>query len=114
MAYQITATRNDQATYFGTKAVSIALCTGSPGTSGTIANEVTGGSYARKTPSWGSASAGTITAAELEFDVPSGTTVTHVAYLNNDGTVRDWVDSADISFTVTAGKLRVTPKHTVT
>ena len=113
MAIQIMATRNDQANYFASKVTSVALCTASPGTSGTIANEVTGGSYARKTPAWGTAASATVAAAELEFDVPAGTTVTHVAYLNTDGSVRDWVDSADISFTATAGKIRVIPRHTV-
>lgn len=55
------------------------LHTADPGTSGTA--EVSGGSYARKAISWGSASAGTATSdADIVFDVPAATTITHLGY----------------------------------
>ena len=60
----------------------IALYTGDPDASSGVALEVSGGSpaYARKTPVFGAASGGVATAAALTFDVPAGTTVTHVGY----------------------------------
>lgn len=114
MAINITSTKNDLASAFADKVDFISLHTGSPGTGSTPANEVTGGSpaYARKVPNWGSPSNGVITADEIEFDVPMGTTVTHVGYLDGDGNLVDWADSADIPFTSAQGKLRVTPKYT--
>lgn len=56
-----------------TRLLYVSLHTASPGTTGT--NEATGGSpaYARKALSWGAASGGTATAAEVTFDVPAGT-----------------------------------------
>lgn len=114
MAINITATKNALAQEFADRVEFISLHTGSPGTGTTPANEVTGGSpaYERKIPSWGSPSNGVITAEEIEFDVPMGTTVTHVGYLDAGGNTVDWADSADIPFTSAQGKLRVTPKYT--
>ena len=57
------------------------LHTASPGDTGT--NEVTGGApaYARKAISFGAAAAGAIDSSTAPvFDVPSGTTVTHVGF----------------------------------
>lgn len=59
----------------------LSLHTDDPSTTG--ANEVTGGSpaYARKTVSFGASSEGVAnSAAGVTFDVPAGTTVTHVGY----------------------------------
>lgn len=114
MAINVTSTKNALAQAFADLVEYISLHTGNPGSSGSPSNEVTGGSpaYARKVPSWGSPSGGVIAADELEFDVPVGTTVTHVGYLDGDGNLVDWADSADVSFTSAQGKLRVTPKYT--
>lgn len=50
-----------------------------PSTNG--ANEITGGSYTREAVSWGAASAGTAaSAADIVFDVPGSTTITHLGY----------------------------------
>src|SRR5690606_16283904 len=98
MAINIAATRIAQANSFTNLVTAISLHTASPGAGPTPANEVTGGSpaYARKTPSWGTATdngaVATRTAAELEFDVPMGTTVTHVGFLDASGNLVDWAD----------------------
>lgn len=60
-------------------AVFASLHTADPGTTG--ANEVSGGSpaYARKAITWNSAAAGALdNNANPVFDVPAGTTITHV------------------------------------
>lgn len=63
----------------------LSLHTGDPGTTG--ANEVSGGSYARKTVTWGSASGGTRSnSAAVTFDVPGSTTVFYVGFWNSGGT----------------------------
>jgi len=55
----------------------ISLHTADPGTDGS--NEVTGGSYARVAVTWGAASGGVKSnSAQLVFNVPAGTTITHV------------------------------------
>ena len=55
----------------------ISLHTADPGVSG--ANEVVGGSYARQSVTWAAASGGVKSnSAQLVFQVPSGTTITHV------------------------------------
>jgi hypothetical protein len=57
----------------------VSLHTADPGASGT--SEVTGGSYARKSVSWAAASAGNVaTNADITFDVPGSTTITHLGY----------------------------------
>jgi hypothetical protein len=100
------------AEHFGTLGTWISLHTGNPGDTG--ANEVSGGSpaYARKQTTWGSAVSGLITGSEVVFDVPPGTTVTHVGInsASTSGTFRDWADSADITFTP-QGQVKVTPKY---
>jgi len=55
------------------------LHTAEPNSSGS--NEVTGGSYARKSISWAAASNGTAASnANIVFDVPATTTITHIGY----------------------------------
>lgn len=54
----------------------ISLHTADPSTTG--ASEVTGGTYARQTPTYGAASASSADiTASLTFNIPAGTTVTH-------------------------------------
>ena len=62
----------------GSQAIThVSLHTGDPGTTG--ADEVTGGSYERVAVTWGAASGGVKSnTSQLQFQVPSGTTVTHV------------------------------------
>jgi hypothetical protein len=62
-------------------AVFVSLHTADPGTTG--ASEVSGGSpaYARKAIAWNAASGGAIDSSNAPvFDVPAGTTVTHVGF----------------------------------
>ena len=55
----------------------VSLHTADPGTTG--ASEVTGGSYARVAVTWGSAASGVKSnTGSLAFNVPAGTTVTHI------------------------------------
>lgn len=57
----------------------VSLHTAEPDANGS--SEVTGGTYARKAISWAAASAGTsASSAEVVFDVPTGTTITHLGY----------------------------------
>lgn len=91
----------------------LALYTTNPGSTGT-SGEVTGGSpaYARKAPSWAAASGGAknLQATFPVFDVPSGTTVTHVGFFKS-GVYQGYVDVADETFgsqgtyTITAGSI---------
>lgn len=53
----------------------ISLHTGAPGATG--ANEVTGGTYARKQTTWGSISGGARTGSQVTIDVPASRNVTH-------------------------------------
>lgn len=58
-------------------AVFVSLHTADPGTSG--ANEVSGGAYTREAITWNSAASGNLdNNANPVFDIPAGTTVTHV------------------------------------
>lgn len=77
------------------------LHTADPGETGT--NEVTGGApaYARKSITWGAASAGSMAASNQPvFDVPGGTTVTHVGFFSavSGGTFLGSADVTDEAF----------------
>lgn len=77
------------------------LHTADPGDTG--ANEVTGGTpaYARKAVTMGAASAGAIAATNQPvFDVPGGTTVTHVGFWSavSGGTFLGYADVTDEVF----------------
>jgi len=55
------------------------LHTAEPDASGS--SEVTGGSYTREAISWAAASSGTAASdADIVFDVPTSTTITHLGY----------------------------------
>ncbi len=67
----------------------------------TDANEVSGGSYARQTPTFtaaGTEAAGQVDHDELTFDIPGGTTVSSVAYRDSNGDIQAEADVADESF----------------
>ena len=53
----------------------ISAHTGDPSTTG--ANEVAGGSYARKQTTWGAAANGDQTGSQVSITIPGGNTVTH-------------------------------------
>jgi hypothetical protein len=94
----------------------ISLHTANPGTTG--ASEVTGGSYARQAVTWGAASAGVKSnSAQLVFNVPGGTTITHVAgwTASSGGTFRgggalgaSQAYATDGTYTIAAGQLTQT------
>ncbi len=66
---------------YGGDADFAALFTADPGTTGTVVGEVSGGvpAYARKPVVWGAPVNGVITSGPMSFDIPAGTTLTHVA-----------------------------------
>lgn len=95
-------------------AVSVSLHSSNPDPTG--ANELTGGTYARQTPTWGAASGGTVSiTSDLVFDVPGGSTVAYVGLWDTGGS---WLGSiqltdsesfaADGQFTVTAMSITLT------
>lgn len=58
-------------------------------------NEVSGGSYARQTPTWDAASGGTVSiGSSLSFDVPGGSTVAYVGLWDSTGP--DWKGSIQL------------------
>lgn len=86
------ALRNVMADAGAATITELSLHTGDPGTAGD--NEVTGGTYSRQTVTWSAATGGTATVdGEVVFDVPGGTSVTHVGAWNTDG---DLVAADDI------------------
>jgi len=81
--------------------------TGDPGTTG--ANEVSGGSYARKAIAWGAASAGQINATgTVDISIPGSTTVSYVGLWSavTGGTFYGSDDIAAETFAA-AGTLRI-------
>jgi hypothetical protein len=57
----------------------VSLHTGNPSTNG--ANEVSASPYTRESVSWGAASSGSLqNSAQVVFDVPGSTTITHLGY----------------------------------
>lgn len=89
----------------------LSLHTADPGQSG--ASEVSGGSpaYARKQTTWGAAnSSGDATGSQVTFDVPAGTTVTHVGFwsASSAGTFRGSINIVDETFAA-QGQYQYTP-----
>lgn len=57
----------------------MSCCTGSPGTTTTAANEVSGGGYARQSITWGSAASSQIASSNAQnYSIPASTTVSYV------------------------------------
>lgn len=86
-----TTARNVGVDAIAALATRVALHTADPGGANSASNEVTGGSpaYARKAIAWNAASGGAAAlTADVNVDVPAGTTVTYVSYWNTAGTVR--------------------------
>ena len=79
MAGLVDAGKNLMLDGLATGVTFVSLHTADPSTDGS--NEVSGGSYARKAPSWASAASGSVaTDANIVFDVPGSTTITHLGY----------------------------------
>lgn len=80
---------------FGEMALYVSAHTADPGDTGT--NEVTGGSYARKSITWNAPSGGSIDSSNQPvLDIPSGTTVTHIG-LFDASTSGNFVASANVT-----------------
>ncbi len=76
MAIATVTLREALAVAYGQNCTHASLHTASPGSTG--ASEVTGGSYARKAVSWTPGASDGQNVGTATFDVPAGTTVTHV------------------------------------
>ena len=105
MALATATIKNALATAYGTAATHAALYTTVPG--GSAGTEVTGGSYARKALTWGSAVAGVISAT-VTFDVPAGVTVAGAGV--HSGTTAGYLDGG----TVTAQAFATAGTYTLT
>lgn len=83
-------------------------------TSGTGANEASGGGYARKQTTWGSGSNGVTPGSQMTIDLPIGTFVRVGMWTAvTAGTFRDACAMTSTQF-VQAGQLLVTPTYTQT
>jgi hypothetical protein len=107
------ALKETLASAYAGQALFASLHSADPGTTG--AGEITGGTpaYARKALTWtGGASDGITDAGMVTFDVPAGTTITHVGIwsASTGGTYRDSVQ-VDATF-ASQGTLQITLKYT--
>lgn len=90
----------------------VSLHTADPGTTG--ANEVSGGTYARKSITFSAAAAGNLDSSNTPvLDVPTGVTVTHVGYwatstFKASSNVTDEVFASAGTYTVTDADLSLT------
>uniref|UniRef100_A0AAU8GNW2 Minor tail protein n=1 Tax=Mycobacterium phage Pharb TaxID=3136626 RepID=A0AAU8GNW2_9VIRU len=92
----------------------LSLHSGDPGTTG--ANEISGGSYARKTFSWPAAAivggAAVSAAVAQQMNVPGGVAVTHYGIYDSSG-VFQYGKALNPGATLNAaGVIDVTPSHT--
>ena len=108
MATQTATIRNVLAAAYNTAAVSVALYSTAPG--GTAGTEITGGSYARKVPTWSTPVNG-VTNATLTFDIPAGATVAGWGAYNASATYLDGATLTSQAF-ATAGQYTVTVSFT--
>jgi len=93
--------KNAMLDYLATVATKVALYSGA-------STEVTGGSYARQTITWGSASNGSISATSIPaFSVPAGQTVAIVKLFNDTTTEYASFDVTDETFS-NAGTYTIT------
>jgi hypothetical protein len=113
MAILTTAMKNLLAAAYAAAALYGALTSTAPGSSS--GTELSGGSpaYARKALSWGSASAGAISASAATFDVASGSSVAgfQVHSAVTAGTYYDGVTLTTQAF-ASQGQYSVTPTYT--
>ena len=87
----------------------ISAHTGDPSTTG--ANEVAGGSYARKQTTWGAAANGDQTGSQVSITIPGGNTVTHWGLWTavSGGTFRGGFELDSSEGFGAAGVLNLTP-----
>lgn len=86
------------------KGLFVSAHTADPGTTG--ANEVFGGSYARKSITWGSSSGGAIDSSNApEIDIPGGNTVAYVGFWAHVSSTAqaEWMGSYNVTDEVFAG-----------
>lgn len=112
MAIQTVAGRNLAATAYATNigrwaALTTTVPGANPGT------EVTGGTYARLAPAWGTADNGAISADPIAFNVPAGTTVAGFAFYD-DPTAGNYLDGCSVTSQEFAsdGTYSITPTYT--
>lgn len=103
--------KENLAVAYGNAATYALITTADPGTS--IANEVSGGLYARKPITWVAGSVDGVVTATVVFDVPVGTAVSHTVLTTaaTGGTFLDKVATAYTSQSV-AGTLTVNLTYT--
>jgi hypothetical protein len=114
MAIQIAASRQSLAATYATLGTFLAVCTGNPGTTTTVANEATGGGYARLATTWTPGAGGVENGSAVTLSVPAGTFT--FGALCSAATGATQVDNAAITSTVfsVAGQLVMTPAFTQT
>ena len=113
MPINSTTEKNALATKYGQDCTTAAICNADPGTLGStsISNEVSGGSYARQTLSWGAASNGVITASPV-FSMPASSTAAWVCLFNAGGTAVDKAQFGASQAFATAGTYSPTLTYT--
>lgn len=113
MAIQTSTMKNTLSDAYKGAATHGALTTTAPG--GTTGTEVSGGSpaYARKALSWGSSTAGVVSATAAVFDVPASTTVVGFEVFSaiTAGTYLDGVGITSQTF-ASQGTYTITPTFT--
>jgi hypothetical protein len=111
-----TASLNSLAASYAALGTHIGLATGSPGSSTTPTNEVTGGSpaYARQTTTWSAGSTGVQGGTAVTIDSPAATITYVIVCSSTSG--NNMVDNVSVtSVTLSAqGQVVVTPTYTQT
>lgn len=115
MPIAIPTSRQALANTYATLGTWIFAATGNPGNTTTVANEVTGGSYARLATAWTAGSGGVQTGSQVILAIPASTTVTFGGVCSAS-TGATQTDNASITSTAfaTAGQLVMTPGYTQT
>jgi hypothetical protein len=115
VAIQTSTQKNTLASAYATAAAWMAAYTTAPGAS--AGTEPSGGSpaYARKAPTWGSPSAGVISATAVNFDIPSGSTIVGAGF-HTAVTAGTYLDGASVTSQVfsSQGVYAITPTYTQT
>ena len=111
MAIQTVTMRNALVDAYKAQAAYCALYSTAPGA--TAGTELTGGSYARKSVSWGATANSASTATAIVFDVPAGATVAGFGFHTavTAGTYLDGASLTSQSFS-SAGQYSLTPTFT--
>jgi hypothetical protein len=115
MPIAIPTSRQALANTYATLGTWIFAATGNPGTTTTVANEVTGGSYARLQTTWTAGAGGIQNGSQVILAIPAGTTVTFGGVASAVSGANQ-TDNAAITSTAfaSAGQLVMTPGYTQT